>query len=70
MITVKMLLPLLKGAKAIYLDWNGMLRKIDLEDALDMNAYGDYVIDRIGNTCNTEEYELRIAFIPMKAVKE
>ena len=69
MITVKMLLPLLRNAKEVYLDWNGMVRKIDLDDALDMDAYGDYVIDRIGNTVNVDEYELRIAFIPMKATE-
>lgn len=67
MVTVKMLIPLLKAAKEIYLDWNGLIRKFDPDDALDVNAYGDYVIDRIGNTTNADEYELRIAFIPVKA---
>lgn len=68
MITVKMLLPLLKSAKEIYLDWNGMCKKFDPDDALDLDAFGSYVVDRITHvTDNT--YELRIAFLPIKATE-
>lgn len=66
MITVKMLLPLLKNAKEIFLDWNGLTRKIDPDDALDLDAFGPYVVDRILNV-STSVYELRIALLPVKA---
>ena len=68
MITVKMLLPLLKNAKEIMLDWNGLCKKFDPDDALDVDAFGSYVVDLITNVEN-ESYELRIAFLPIKATE-
>lgn len=71
MITVKMLLPLLKNAKGIVLNWNGMCREFDPDDAMDMDAYSNYVVDRITSIGSLEkqEYELRIAFQPIKATE-
>lgn len=71
MITVKMLLPLLKNAKGIMLDWNGLCRKFDPDDAIDVDAYGNYAVDRITSIGSLEkqEYELRIAFQPIKATE-
>ena len=68
MITLNMLVPLLKDAKEIYIDWNGLLKPFDPADALDVDAYGLYVIDRIISMAGCR-YELRIAFTPVK-VKE
>jgi hypothetical protein len=63
-----MLIPLLSDAKEIYIDWNGILKYFDPSDALDVDAFGSYVIDRI--VCAVAgRYELRIAFTPVK-IKE
>ena len=48
MATVKMLTGLLKDAKEINIVWNGLCRKYDPEDALDVDAFGSYVVDQIG----------------------
>lgn len=69
MITVKMLLPLLKNAKEILLEWNGLCKKFDPDDALAVNAFGSYVVDRITHVSDGI-YELRIAFKPIKATEE
>lgn len=66
MVTVKELVPLLKEAKRIVLNWDGFLREYDPDNVLDVDAYGNYVIDKIINSIRLEEYELRIAVYPVK----
>ena len=70
MITVKQLLPLLRNAKEIYLDWNGFVRKIDRNDVLDIDAYGDYAVDSIFPRSNKEGFELCIMQKPVKSVED
>ena len=69
MITVKMLLPLLKGAEEIMIEWSGLCKRFDPDDALDVDAYGQYVIDKI-YTRGKECYELRVALTPVKATED
>lgn len=65
MATVKTLTCLLKDAKEINIVWNGLCRKYDPEDALDVDAFGSYVVDQI--VCISKHaYELRIACHPVK----
>ena len=47
MITLNMLIPLLKDAKSVHIDWNDFLEDFDPSDALDVAVYGSYVVDRI-----------------------
>lgn len=62
--TIKGLAPLLRGAKVIFVSYDGYIRKIDLNDVLDMDAYGKYVIRRIAAT-NNASFELEIATKPI-----
>lgn len=43
-------------------------KKIDMQDVLDVDAYGPYVVDRITGF-DKGEYELRIAFQPIKVTE-
>lgn len=70
MITVKELVPLLKEAKKIVLEYDGEVRDFDPLNALDVDAYGDFVIDKIINRFHIEEYEIRIASHPIKKKEE
>ena len=65
--TVKEVVSLLKTAKHICLCHGGIATKFDPQNTLTMEAYGDFVVDRI---CSLEEedYELNILMRPVKKV--
>lgn len=69
MITVKTLLPLLRDVKGIKIAYGGYCKEIDINDVLDVDAYGPYVVDRIMPGLTQGEYELHIAFQPIKVTE-
>lgn len=65
MLTVNAATTLLKDAKEIHIVWNGLCRKYDSDDALDVDAFGSYAVDQI--VCIAKNtYELRIVCHPVK----
>lgn len=58
---------LLKDAKAIMLGYGDKAIKFDKDDALMMDAYGKYVVDRI-RSITEEEYEVDLLLRPVKEV--
>lgn len=64
---VRDIISLLKNAKAIRVNWDGLAYPLDPNNALLMDAFGDYVVARIYSV-DREEYEIDIASIPVKAV--
>lgn len=65
--TVKDAIKVLKHAKNITLAYSANAIIFDINDALMMDAYGDYVVDEI--RANEEEhFEISIAMRPVKVV--
>lgn len=63
--TVNEVTKLLKTAKAIMLGYGGNAVEFDRNDALMVDAYGNYVVDEI--RCDGEQcYEISIVMFPMK----
>ena len=64
--TVKEIVSAIRVAKTINIAWNGSIREIDPDDALDMDAHGDYVVDYVSAVaCGV--VEIGIAARPVKA---
>lgn len=66
MVTVKDAVKLLRGAKEISLVWNGLATDLDLNSTFEMDAYGDYVVSRIGRSASSDSFEIHIAMTPVK----
>ena len=65
--TVKEAISVLKSAKEIRLSWNGTSLPINREDRLQMDAFGNYVVDEISVWPELDSvYEIVIAMTPVK----
>lgn len=69
MVTVKQIVALLKEAEEIYLSWDSNVRPYNPDDALDADAYADYLVCRVNNRGRPESYELWIAASPIRKEK-
>lgn len=58
---------LLKNAKAIRINWDGLTYPLDTKNILMMDAFGDYIASGI-MSIDREEYEIEIAATPLKAM--
>lgn len=67
MTTVRQAVNLLRGAKHIYIAWNGMTTELDVTSELEMDAFGNYVISAITDGYEKGDFELVIAATPTKA---
>lgn len=68
--TVKEAVKVLKRATKIELVWAGDALDFNKDNALMMEAYGNYVVDEITTGYGTEDdeiYEISVAMQPMKA---
>lgn len=63
---VKEVVRLLKTAKSISLGYGDNAVKFNPNDALAVEAYGDFVVDEI--RCEDGHYEVNIAMRPVKGV--
>lgn len=70
--TVREAVSVLTTAKEIYIGWDGLLTKFDKNDALMMDAYGDYKVSRICSAGDAveHEYEIGIAANPVREVSK
>lgn len=64
--TVKEAVSVLKRANEIKLVWCGDVLDFDKNNALMMNAYGNYVVDEVMAGFGEEVYEITVAVTPMK----
>ena len=65
--TVKEAVSVLKSAKEIKLSWNGGTIPFWKDDRLQMDAFGNYVVDEIVALNDPEDfYEIIIAMMPVK----
>ncbi len=64
--TVAEAINILKGANAIYIAWDGFSYPINPDNALEMDAYGKYLVSRIGNYYEAGKFEIEIAVQPIK----
>lgn len=67
MTTVRQAITLLKGAKNIYIAWNGLTTRLDVTSELEMDAYGNYVVGSITDGYERGDFELVIAATPTRA---
>ena len=71
MITVKEAVGLLKEPTKVSLLWDGYIYEIDTDNVLAMDAYGEYLVRKIGVGYAAKEgennYELMIAVRPIKS---
>lgn len=67
--TVKDAVGVLKSAKEIRIAWSGFSIPICKDDPLQMDAFGNYVVDSIEAVAAVENsYEIIIAMVPVKKV--
>lgn len=64
--TVKDAIKVLKHAKDIEIAYSGNAIPFDINDALMVDAYGNYVVDEIRSN-REEHYEISILMRPVKA---
>lgn len=68
--TVREACSVLTDAKELYIGWDGCLTRFNDADALIMDAFGSYKVERICAAGDKPEmYELTIAAAPMKEVR-
>lgn len=71
MITVKEAVGLLKEPTKVSLLWDGYVYDLDTDNVLAMDAYGNYLVRKIGAGYSSKDgennYELTIAVRPIKS---
>ncbi len=65
--TVAEAVAVLTRAEKIYIGWDMTSKELDRENVLDMDAYGQYQVDRIDNYFDAGKFELVLAARPVKA---
>lgn len=68
--TVRDAVNALTQAKKLFICWNDNLSPFCPTDELMMDAYGDYKVKRICNVGDVEEFEIAVANLPIKEVRE
>lgn len=68
--TVREAVSVLTEAKEIYIGWDGLLTKFNKNDALMMDAYGNYKVARIciAGDAQVQAYEIGIFATPVREV--
>lgn len=67
-VTVREALRLIPRMKEARLCWDGIVHRIDINDPLMLEAFGDYLVQEIV-PCGNGEFEFNLAMRPIKAEK-
>lgn len=65
--TVNNVMHLLRGAAAVYIVWGGIAKQIDPDDVLEMDAFGQYIVDRVAAHHEPNTFELLLSVAPIKS---